>query len=386
MSMRVVVPKESRAGERRVALVPEAVARLVKQGLAVHVERGAGEAAWFADERYAEAGAVVEPDAVALWGRAGVLCKVQPPTEAEVDLLPEGAVLVGFLQAHRHPEVIRRLQARGVTAFAMELVPRITRAQSMDALSSQATVAGYKGTLMAAELCQRFFPMLTTAAGTIRPARVLVLGAGVAGLQAIATARRLGAVVEAYDVRHAAREQVESLGAKFLQVELDAEAEGGYARELTEEEKQREQALLWRSVEEADVVITTAQIPGRDAPRLITTRMVETMKPGAVVVDLAAESGGNCELTVPGERIQHGQVTVFGPVNLPSALAVHASEMYARNISNFIALFGADASEGEAGSAPAFDWDDEILAASVVTHGGEIRNAAIREQMAGGQS
>ncbi len=382
MPIRVAVPKESFAGERRVALVPEAAARLVKQGFEVRVEQGAGLGAYYADQLYEEAGAVLVGDGGALWGEAQILCKVQPPTEQEVGLLGRGAVLVSFLHAYRNPGVVARLRDQGVTAFAMELVPRITRAQSMDALSSQATVAGYKGTLMAAELCHRFFPMLTTAAGTIRPARVLVLGAGVAGLQAIATARRLGAMVEAYDVRHAAREQVESLGAKFLQVELDAEAEGGYARELTEEEKQREQAMLWRSVEEADVVISTAQIPGRDAPRLISAQMVETMKPGAVVLDLAAESGGNCELTVPGEQVSHGEVTIFGPLNLPSHLAVHASDMYAKNISNFVGLL-APAEEGD---TLTFDWDDEILAGSVVTHDGTIRNQAIREMVEGGQS
>ncbi len=383
MSIRVAVPKESRTGERRVALVPEAVARLVKQGFEVRVQAGAGRGAFFDDRQYEGAGAELVPDATALWGTADILCKVQPPAAEEAERLAEGAILVGFLQPLRHPELVQQLAQRRITAFAMDMIPRITRAQSMDVLSSQATVAGYKGTLMAAELCPRFFPMLTTAAGTIRPARVLVLGAGVAGLQAIATARRLGAVVEAYDVRRAAREQVESLGARFLQVELDAEAEGGYARELTEEEKQREQALLWRSVEEADVVITTAQIPGRQAPLLITAKMVESMKPGAVVVDLAAESGGNCELTVPGERIQHGEVTVFGPLDLPSALPVHASEMYARNMVHFLALLAP----GEGGAkVPALDWEDEILAGCVVTHAGEIRQPALREHLAGGDS
>ena len=380
--IKVAVPRETLAGERRVALVPDTVARLVKLGFEVDVEAGAGAGAYHADELYEAAGARVVSDAAALWSEARLLCKVQPPTLEEAARLQAGAVLVSFLQAHRHPEVVTCLRDRKVTTFAMELVPRITRAQSMDALSSQATVAGYKGTLMAAELSHRFFPMLTTAAGTIRPARVLVLGAGVAGLQAIATARRLGAVVEAYDVRRAAREQVESLGAKFLQVELDAEAEGGYARELTEEEKEREQALLWRSVEEADVVITTAQIPGRDAPRLISTRMVETMKPGAVVVDLAAESGGNCELTVPGERVEHGEVTIYGPLNLPSHLAVHASEMYARNIINFITPLAP----AEGAEELSLDWEDEILAGSVVTHGGEIKNDTIRAAVEGAQS
>jgi len=380
MPIRVAVPKERFPGEKRVALVPETVARVVKLGFEVKVEQGAGAGAYYADEAYEAAGAALIEGATALYEQADIVCKVQPPDENEVALFRQGLVSIGLLNSYRHPDVVRQLQLQGVTSFAMELVPRITRAQAMDVLSSQATVVGYQGVLMAAELCNRFFPMLTTAAGTIRPAKVLILGAGVAGLQAIATARRLGAVVQAYDVRRAAREQVESLGAKFLQVELDAEAEGGYARALSEEEKQREQALLWRSVEEADVVISTAQIPGREAPRLISTSMAEAMKAGAVIIDLAAESGGNCELTVPGEQIEHQGVMIWGPLNVPSRLAIHASEMYAKNIYNFLGLLGREA------EAPVFDWEDEILAGSVVTHGGEIKQPAIRELVEGQQS
>ncbi len=322
--------------------------------------------------------AFVVADRAALYRDAEVVVKVQAPTPEEVAQYRRGQMLISYLQPHRNDEMIRHLRDQGVTSFAMELVPRITRAQSMDALSSQGTVSGYKAALIAADLCPQFFPMLTTAAGTIRPAKVLVLGAGVAGLQAIATARRLGAVVEAYDVRRAAREQVESLGAKFLQVELDAEAEGGYARELTAEEKEREQVLLRRAICQSDVVITTAQIPGRTAPQLIAAATVESMKPGAVIVDLAAESGGNCAVTRPGEKFEHHGVTVYGPLNVPSMLPVHASAMYSKNIQNFMGLL-----QGEGGVLH-IDWADEILAASAVTHDGAIRHAATRERIEGG--
>ena len=378
MPIRVGVTREVIPGERRVALVPETVARLCKQGHEVLVEAASGAASFFPDAAYAEAGARVVADRAALCREAEVLVKVQPPTPAEVAAYRRGQVLIGYLQPHRSDESIRALRDQGVTSFAMELVPRITRAQSMDALSSQGTVAGYKAVLLAAELCPLFFPMLTTAAGTIRPAKVLVLGAGVAGLQAIATARRLGAVVEAYDVRRAAREQVESLGAKFLQVELDAEAAGGYARELTAEEKEREQVLLRRSIGQADVVITTAQIPGRPAPQLIAAATVDTMKPGAVILDLAAESGGNCALTRPGEKIEHRGVTIYGPLNVPSLLPVHASAMYAKNILNLLGLL-----QGE-DRGLYLNWEDEILATSVVTHDNLIRHAATRERIEGG--
>ena len=376
MPVSVAVPKEKIAGERRVALMPEVAGRLAKTGFEVLIQRGAGVESFQPDSAYEAVNARLVDDSQSL-GEADVILKVQPPTNEEIDTYRESSILVCFMQPHRYTEQVARLRDKGITSFAMELIPRITRAQSMDALSSQATVAGYKAVLIGADRCSRFFPMLTTAAGTIRPARVLILGAGVAGLQAIATARRLGAIVEAYDVRRAAREQVESLGAKFLQVELDAETEGGYARELTDEEKQREQVMLWKSVEQADVVITTAQIPGRQAPRLVSAEMVAGMKPGAVVVDLAAESGGNCALTQAGKDINHNGVIICGPENVPSMLSVHASEMYAKNIFNFISLLCKD------GESMNLDWDDEIIASSVVTHDRQIRHEPTQKLVAG---
>lgn len=375
MALRIGVPKERMAGERRVALVPEVVARLSKQGWEVLVERGAGDLAYFPDSAFAEAGAqLIDADGI---GQADVVVGVQPAAAELIGRLRRGQLLISFLHVHRNIDVVNGLRDAGVTSFAMERVPRITRAQAMDALSSQATVTGYRAALMAADLSPCFFPMLTTAAGTIRPARVLVLGAGVAGLQAIATARRLGAVVEAYDVRRAAREQVESLGAKFLAVELDAEAEGGYARELTAEEKEREQVLLRKSIAQADVVITTAQIPGRPAPKLIATSTVRDMKPGSVIIDIAAETGGNCEATRPGEKVDIDGVTVYGPLHVASQLPVHASVMYAKNIQNFLGLL-----RGEDGSLR-LDWNDEILASSVVTHEGAIPVEAVRAAIGG---
>lgn len=375
MALRIGVSKERMAGERRVALVPEVVARLSKQGWEVLVERGAGELSYFPDSAYAEAGAqLADADGVS---QAEVIVGVQPPEAAQIARLRRGQLLISFLHVHRNGEAVTALRDAGVTSFAMERIPRITRAQAMDVLSSQATVSGYRAALMAADLSPSFFPMLTTAAGTIRPARVLVLGAGVAGLQAIATARRLGAVVEAYDVRRAAREQVESLGAKFLQVEMDAEAEGGYARELTAEEKEREQVLLRKSIAQADVVITTAQIPGRPAPQLIATSTVHDMKPGSVIIDIAAETGGNCEATRPGERIEIDGVSVYGPLHVPSQLPVHASVMYAKNVQNLLALL-----RGEDG-ALRIDWNDEILATSVVTHEGAIPVEAVQAAVGG---
>ncbi|WP_456447389.1 Re/Si-specific NAD(P)(+) transhydrogenase subunit alpha [Oceanithermus sp.] len=378
MAIKIAVPKEEAPGERRVALVPEVAGKLVRQGHAVAVESGAGVGAHYLDDAYEKVGAqLVEPRAELLGG-AQIVLKVQPPTEDEIDALPEGAVLIGFMYPHRYPERVAKMRDKKLTVFAMELVPRITRAQAMDALSSQATVAGYKAALIAADTIDRFLPMLTTAAGTIRPAQVLVLGAGVAGLQAIATAKRLGAVVSAYDVRRAAGEQVRSLGAKFLELEIDAEAEGGYARELTEEEKAKERAMVEEAIVAADIVITTANIPGRRAPILVTKAMVERMKPGSVIVDLAAESGGNCEVTQPGETVQVGDVRVVGPLNLPSALAVHASEMYAKNLHNFLELILTEEGGLE------LDWDDEILAGSVLVHAGEIKHAPTRELVEGG--
>jgi len=352
--VKIGVPKETVPGERRVALVPEAVKRLVGKGHDVLVERGAGAEASFPDEAYEEAGATLVDDP---WD-AEVVATVQRP---DPDRPREGTVLVGLLQPLTDPEGIDRLAARGVTAFALEALPRITRAQAMDALSSQATVAGYKAVVVAAERLPRFFPMLTTAAGTVRPARVLVLGAGVAGLQAIATARRLGAQVFGFDIRPVVREQVESLGAKFLDLGIvGEETAGGYARELTEEEQRRQQEELEQRLPEFDVVVTTALIPGRPAPRLIPASAVEAMRPGSVIVDLAAEAGGNCELTEPGEEVVREGVTIVGLTNLPSTMPDDASRLYARNVTSLLEHL---APEGEL----RLDFEDEITAGACVT-------------------
>jgi H+-translocating NAD(P) transhydrogenase subunit alpha len=355
-AMRVGVPRETASGERRVALVPEAVARL--DGFTVAIERGAGTAAGFPDEAYEQAGAELVADA---WQDVDAVVKVGRPSEDEVRKLRTGVVLVSFLQPLSEPELVERLTEAGVLGFAMESIPRTTRAQAMDALSSQATVAGYKAALLAAERLPRFFPMLTTAAGTIPPARVLVLGAGVAGLQAIATARRLGAVVAGFDVRPSVREQVQSLGASFLDLGVvGEETEGGYARELTPDEQRRQQEALEQRIPDFDAVITTAAIPGRPAPRLIPASAVEQMKPGSVIVDLAAETGGNCELTRPGETATVAGVTILGPLNLAATMPAHASQLYSRNVS---ALLTHLAPGGEL----KLDWDDEITAGTCVT-------------------
>jgi H+-translocating NAD(P) transhydrogenase subunit alpha len=356
--VKVGVPKETAPGERRVALVPDAVARLVKGGLDVVVERGAGAEAAFADDLYAAAGGSLGSAADALG--ADVVVKVQKPSPGEVAQLRAGATLIAFLQPLADPAGIEQLSARGVTAFAMESIPRTTRAQTMDALSSQATVGGYKAVLLAAERLPKFFPMLTTAAGTVAPARVLVLGAGVAGLQAIATARRLGAVVSAFDVREAVKEQVESLGATFLDLGVRAEeTEGGYAAELTAEQRAEQQRRLNEKIVEMDAVITTAAVPGRPAPKLITADAVSRMRFGSVIVDVAAESGGNCEVTRPGEDIVHEGVSVIGRTNLASTMPVHASQLYARNITSLVEHLVTD---GEL----ALDFDDEITAGACV--------------------
>ena len=353
------MPKETVAGERRVALVPEIVSKLADGGHELLVERGAGVAASFTDESYTEAGAKLVSRDEALG--ADVVVKVAPPSAEEAGTLRTDAVLIGFLAPLTDKEGVARLQQRGVTAFAMESVPRITRAQSIDALSSQATVGGYKAVLIASERLPRFFPMLMTAAGTIPPAKVLVLGAGVAGLQAIATARRLGAVVSAFDVRPVVKEQVESLGASFLDLGVVGEqTEGGYAKELTPEQQAQQQAELEKRIPEFDVVVTTALIPGRPAPRLIPAGSVKGMKPGSVIVDMAAETGGNCELTVPGEIVEREGVTLVGLTNLPSTMANHASQLYARNVNALLALLVKD---GELN----LDWDDEVIAGACVT-------------------
>src|SRR5213595_1534607 len=366
--MKIGVPKETAANERRVALVPDAVGRLVKTGLEVAVEQGAGAAAAFPDDAYRAAGAGVVAATAEVFGRSDVVLKVQPPSTAEVALCGEGAALVAVFQPAAERDVLAALAARKVTAFSLALLPRITRAQPMDVLSSQATVAGYKAVLLAATTAGRLFPMLVTAAGTLAPARVLVLGAGVAGLQAIATARRLGAVVSAFDVRPVVKEQVQSLGAKFLEMEIGehAEAAGGYAKQLSEETHRRELAFIAQQVKDADIVITTAAIPGQRAPVLITADAVRAMKPGAVIVDLAVETGGNCELTEAGREVVRNGVLLLGPLNLPSTLPQHASQMYARNISSFLSQLIKD-------GALRFDFDDEIVRDTCVTHAGEVR-------------
>ncbi len=377
MAIKVAVPGETAKGEKRVALIPAVVSQVAGMGAEVLVQKGAGAPTRIPDEAYTDAKLV--KDAAAAYKDADIILKVAPPTVDEVAAFPEGSVFIGFLAAHANKDMVKKLRERKITAFSMEYVPRISRAQSMDALSSQASAAGYKAALMAADMMGRFFPMLTTAAGTIRPATVLVVGAGVAGLQAIATAKRLGARVEAYDVRPEAKEQVQSLGAKFLELDLEASGEGGYARELTKEERDKQQQMLADHVAKADAVITTAAVPGRPAPQIIPKKMVANMKPGAIIIDLAAETGGNCELTKPGEKVEHGDAIIYGPLNVPSMLAEHASEMYAKNLQNFLGLI---IKEGKL----ELDWDDEILAGSVVTHDGEIKHQQTRELVEGGKS
>ena len=373
MAVVVGVLRESAANETRVAVVPEIAAKLKALGARVLLERGAGSAAHFDDPAYTGAELT---DSATILRTADVLLTVQPPSIEVVNGLKEGTVVVGFMQAYARRDLVQALKSRRITSFAMELVPRISRAQSMDALSSQASVAGYKAALIAADTLEKFLPMLTTAAGTIRPASVLVIGAGVAGLQAIATAKRLGAVVEAYDVRSATKDQVKSLGAKFIDTGVSAEGTGGYARELTPEEKLKQQEVLDARIAASDAVISTASIPGRAAPRIISNAAVERMRPGSVIVDIAAEQGGNCELTRAGETVLHGGVKILGPVNLPATLPYHASEMYSRNLFNFLkpAL-----PKGEF----VVDWKDEVFSGAVLTHEGEIKNEATRKSVEG---
>jgi len=355
MAIIVGVARESAAGERRVALTPETCRKLVAAGAQVRVERGAGRGASFSDDAYADAGAQLVESAGAALEQADVVLCVQPPQTTQIARLREGAALVGSLAPQADAARGEAIIARQLLAFPLERLPRTTRAQAMDVLSSQAGMAGYKAVLIAAQLAPRFFPMLTTAAGTIRPSKVLIVGAGVAGLQAVATAKRLGAQVEGFDVRPETREQIESLGGKFLDLGVSAVGEGGYARALTEDERAEQQRRLGEHLRQIDVIVTTAAVPGRPAPKIITAQMVAGMKPGSVLVDLAAETGGNCELTRPGETWESHGVTIAGPLNLASSGAVHASEMYARNVYNFVSLFLKD-------GALAFDWDDELLA------------------------
>jgi NAD(P) transhydrogenase subunit alpha len=368
----VGIPKETTPGERRVALTPDALKALSAIGIEVVVEAGAGIEGGFEDAAYVAAGGKLEAGAVL--SRADVVVKVQPPSESEIEALRSGSVLIGFLKPLDLPDVARRLASQRVTAFSMELMPRISRAQSMDALSAMSTIAGYRAVLLGAAALPKIFPMLVTAAGTISPARVLVIGAGVAGLQAIATARRLGAVVEAYDTRPAVKEQVESLGGRFVELDLDAgdaQDAGGYAKAQTEEFYQKQQELLGKRIAASDVVITTALVPGKPAPELITEAAVQAMKPGSVIVDLAAEKGGNCACTRPDQDVVVHGVTIIGRTNLPSEIPTNASQMYSKNIVTFLKHL---APEGEL----ALDFEDEITQGALLTHDGSIANEAAR--------
>jgi NAD(P) transhydrogenase subunit alpha len=362
--VQLAVPTETRPGERRVALVPDVVKKLVAAGWQIAVQSGAGVAAAFSDQAYEAAGATIAPDAAAVHAGAGLIVRVNAPSAADVALVPQGAVVLSFFGAKQSEEALRALAGKGATVFSFDLLPRISRAQGMDALSSQATVSGYRAGLTAAETLTKFFPMFMTAAGTVPPAKVLVMGVGVAGLQAIATARRLGAVVKAYDVRAAAKEEAESLGATFLDLGVSAEGTGGYARELSEEELQRQRTALAAEVGASDVIITTAAVPGRTAPVLLTASMVEGMSEGAVVVDMAADSGGNCELTQAGEVVEHQGVHIVGMANPPSGMPTHASFLFARNVANVLGLMGPEGT-----LAP--DWADEIVTGMCVLRDGK---------------
>ncbi len=375
MAIQAAVPRETQPGERRVAMTPGIAERLSKMGIRLCVERGAGLGSGMADAEYAKSGTIIE-DAARLYGEADIVLRVQLPEPGYIRLMRPGAVLVSFVYANRNPSTVLLLKERRITTFAMELVPRISRAQNLDALSSQAVVAGYRAVLVAAEKLDRFFPMLITAAGAIRPAKVLVIGAGVAGLQAIATARRLGAQVEGYDIRPASREEVESLGAKFVSASIQAEGQGGYARELTPEERQAQQEALAQHIRQADVVICTASVPGRPAPKIVLKPMVEVMKPGSVIVDLAAESGGNCELTQPGGEVKHGGAVILGPLNLAATLAEDASRLYAQNVYNLLSLIVRDSELGP-------DWSDEVISKTVLTHDGQIKDDSTRRLLEG---
>jgi H+-translocating NAD(P) transhydrogenase subunit alpha len=365
--MRIGVPKETAAGEHRVALVPEVISKLASKGLEVLVQSGAGEDALLGDDAFVAAGAKITHDAAEVW-RCDVVLTIAPPDPQAIRGLGQGSILIGFLAPLTSPQTTKALADAGATAFAMEAIPRISRAQAMDALSSQSNVAGYRAALLGADEMGRFYPMLMTAAGTIPPAKVLVLGVGVAGLQALATAKRLGARTTGYDVRPEVAEQVESLGAQWLDLGLEASGEGGYARELTEEERARQQQALTDAIKGFDVVITTALVPGRPAPRLVTAEAVEGMKAGSVIVDLAGEAGGNCELTEPGQTVIRHEVKIVSPLNLPATMAEHSSQLFARNVQALLELF-----VGEDGALQ-LDWEDEIVKGACVVKSGEIVN------------
>lgn len=374
MPLTVGVLKETLEGETRVALTPEITGKLQKLGVAIVMEKDAGITVGILDDEYE---GVEFADADTVLNKSDLLFTVQPASDTSIGKMRDGTAVAGLMYGHINKDLVAALKNKKMTGFGMELIPRISRAQSMDVLSSQAAASGYQATLIAASTLDKFFPMLTTAAGTIRPAQVLIIGAGVAGLQAIATAKRLGAVVKGYDVRSATKEQIESLGAKFVDTGVSADGEGGYARELTDEEKQQQQAALDKEIAQSDVVISTAAIPGRPAPKIISAAAVANMKPGAVIVDIAAETGGNCELTKAGETVVVNNVKIVGPVNLPSLLGRNASEMYARNLYNFIS---PAIEEGEL----KIDWEDEVFASSALTHDGEIRHEPTREAIEGG--
>ncbi|HTV53911.1 MAG TPA: Re/Si-specific NAD(P)(+) transhydrogenase subunit alpha [Terriglobia bacterium] len=377
MTLNAAVPKETEPGERRVAATPAVAQRLAKLGVSLRVEHGAGIGSGVPDAEFLKCATFVE-DLSRLYSEADIVLRVACPEPEHTRLMRDGAVLVCFVYSAQNPEKVEALRQKNITTFAMELIPRISRAQSLDALSSQAVAAGYKAVLLGAEKLERFLPMLTTAAGTIRAAKVLVIGAGVAGLQAIATARRLGAQVEGYDIRSSSQEEVESLGARFVSTGIRAEGEGGYARQLTPEERQTQQEILAQHVRQADIVVCAANVPGRPAPKILLKSMVDAMKPGSVIVDLAADTGGNCDLTAPDQEVKHNLVTILGPRHVASMMAEDASRMYAQNICNLLSLF---VREGKLD----LDWTDEIISGTVLTHGGEIKNEAARHLLQGGK-
>lgn len=374
MPVKIAVLKETRPNERRIAMVPAVADKLVKLGAQIHIQSGAGNAVKLPDSAFKNVSFV--DDALTLVRDADIVLAVQPPEMEVARAMKEGAILISFIYAHKELELTKLLRDRKITTFAMELVPRISRAQAMDALSSQAALAGYYAALLGATNLARILPMMTTAVGSIRPAKTLVMGLGVAGLQALATARRLGSMTEGYDVRPETKEQAESLGAKFVDTGVDARGAGGYARELTQEEKDKIASVVTKHIQSADLIITTAAIPGRPAPKLISKAQVDGMKAGSVIVDLAAEGGGNCEYTQPGETVQVGQVTIVAPLNVPSLLGEHASELYAKNQLNLIELFLKE-------QAIQLDWSDEVVAKTALTHAGEIKNEAAQKAVAG---
>ena len=373
MPIKVAIPRETVEGERRVAISADVINRLSKLGIETLIERGAGQAANIADDHY-QGASLFASDSEAQYD-ADIIWRIQTPTEAEIAKMKAGSILIGTLLPYKYPERIGQLQQKNITSFSMEFVPRISRAQSMDVLSSQASIAGYKAAIMGADLLGRFFPMLTTAAGTVRPSKVLVIGVGVAGLQAIATAKRLGAVVEAYDVRPETKQQIESLAAKAIQLDISATGEGGYARELSAAEKKQQQEELAGYIAKANVLITTAAVPGRPAPKIVPTSTIEMMQAGSVIIDLAAESGGNTHLTQAGKTIVHQGVSIYGPLNVASQVPEHASEMYAKNLFNFTAPMISETGE------LSIDLEDEVIAGTLLTHQGKITNTAVREFM-----